>query len=58
MQVVILAGGLGPRLSPVIKRVLKPLVPVAGAPYLEHQFLRLYDIGTPERLRAIEECLA
>lgn len=40
MQVVILAGGLGTRLWPLTKEVPKPMVPVAGAPYLEHQ-LRL-----------------
>ena len=40
MQVVILAGGLGTRLWPLTKDVPKPMVPVAGAPYLEHQ-LRL-----------------
>jgi len=40
MQAVILAGGLGTRLWPVTATVPKPMVPVAGAPYLEHQ-LRL-----------------
>ena len=40
MQVVILAGGLGSRLRPLTARIPKPMAPVAGAPYLEHQ-LRL-----------------
>ena len=40
MQVVILAGGLGTRLRPLTVQVPKPMVPVAGVPYLEHQ-LRL-----------------
>jgi NDP-sugar pyrophosphorylase family protein len=40
MQCVILAGGLGTRLWPLTRTVPKPMVPVAGVPYLEHQ-LRL-----------------
>jgi NDP-sugar pyrophosphorylase family protein len=37
MQIVILAGGLGTRLWPLTKAVPKPMVPVAGVPYLERQ---------------------
>ncbi len=40
MQAVILAGGLGTRLGPLTRKIPKPMAPVAGAPYLEHQ-LRL-----------------
>jgi NDP-sugar pyrophosphorylase family protein len=40
MQAVILAGGLGSRLGPLTRKIPKPMVPVAGVPYLEHQ-LRL-----------------
>ena len=40
MQAVILAGGLGTRLGALTQQVPKPMVLVAGRPYLEHQ-LRL-----------------
>jgi NDP-sugar pyrophosphorylase family protein len=36
MQCVILAGGLGTRLWPLTTRVPKPMVSVAGIPFLEH----------------------
>lgn len=42
MQAVILAGGLGTRLGSLTAQIPKPMVPVAGAPYLEHQ-LRLLE---------------
>lgn len=44
-QAVILAGGLGTRLWPITKEVPKPMVPVAGAPYLEHQLKLLQRQG-------------
>jgi NDP-sugar pyrophosphorylase family protein len=43
MQAVILSGGLGTRLWPLTKDVPKPMVPVAGVPYLEHQLRRLEE---------------
>lgn len=45
MQAVILAGGLGSRLWPLTKTVPKPMVPVAGVPYLKHQLTFLRQQG-------------
>lgn len=37
LQVAILAGGVGERLRPLTDTVPKPMVPVRGRPFLEHQ---------------------
>jgi NDP-sugar pyrophosphorylase family protein len=45
MQMVILAGGLGTRLRSVAPATPKILVPVAGRPFVEHQFALLRRNG-------------
>ena len=42
---VILAGGLGTRLAPITVKIPKPLVPVKGKPFLEHQLNLLRKHG-------------
>jgi NDP-sugar pyrophosphorylase family protein len=44
-QIVILAGGLGTRLRPITEKIPKPLVPVAGQPFLHWQLLDLKKQG-------------
>ena len=43
---IILAGGLGTRLSSVIQDIPKPMAPVRGKPFVEYilQYLRVYGI--------------
>lgn len=45
LVVAILAGGLGTRLRPITEKVPKPLVEVAGAPFLHWQLLDLKAQG-------------
>jgi NDP-sugar pyrophosphorylase family protein len=46
MQALILAGGAGTRLRPVLPQLNKPMAPVAGKPFLEYLLLQLkkYEI--------------
>ncbi len=46
MQALILAGGAGTRLRPVLSELNKPMAPVAGKPFLEYLLLQLkkYEI--------------
>ena len=37
MEAIILAGGLGTRLSAAVPDLPKPMAPVNGRPFLEHQ---------------------
>jgi NDP-sugar pyrophosphorylase family protein len=41
MQALILAGGAGTRLRPVLEELNKPMAPVAGKPFLEYLLLQL-----------------
>jgi D-glycero-alpha-D-manno-heptose 1-phosphate guanylyltransferase len=43
--VIILAGGLGTRLSSVVKDLPKPMAPVAGKPFLHYIFASLHKQG-------------
>lgn len=50
LQVAILAGGLGTRLRPITEKIPKPMVPVAGEPFLHWQLLDLKAQGYTEIL--------
>jgi len=50
MQTVILAGGLGTRLGALTRKIPKPMMPVAGMPYLEHQLRFLRQQSLPDVL--------
>lgn len=44
-EAIVLVGGQGTRLRPLTLTTPKPLLPVAGVPFLLHQFARLRDAG-------------
>jgi len=48
MQALILAGGAGTRLRPVLAELNKPMAPVAGRPFLEYLLLQLKKYGIDE----------
>ena len=43
--VCVLAGGLGTRLGPLVETIPKPIIEVAGEPFLKHQLRRLSICG-------------
>ena len=46
MEAIILAGGMGTRLRPVVSDIPKPMAPVCGRPFLEYLLdqLRAYGV--------------
>jgi NDP-sugar pyrophosphorylase family protein len=46
-QAIILAGGAGTRLRPVVSDVPKPLAPVCGRPFIEYLIAQLAAAGIP-----------
>jgi NDP-sugar pyrophosphorylase family protein len=49
-QAVILAGGLGTRMRPVTEIIPKPMIAVAGKPFLQHQLELLQNAGIARAL--------
>lgn len=50
LDAIILAGGKGTRLAPVLGHVPKPLAPVGGKPFLDHLFAFLASTGVVSRV--------
>ena len=50
MQAVILAGGLGTRMRPITETIPKPMIAVAGKPFLRHQLELLSAAGIESAL--------
>ena len=45
---ILLVGGMGTRLHPLTLSMPKPMLPVAGVPFTEHQILKARDAGISE----------
>ena len=50
MQIVIMAGGKGTRISSITSDIPKPMIPICGKPILEHQLLCLKKQGFNEAI--------
>lgn len=50
MQAVILAGGRGVRLGPLTDNMPKPMIPINGKPFLQHQLKLIKSAGISEVL--------
>ena len=50
MQAVILAGGLGTRMRPITETIPKPMIALAGKPFLQYQLELLRDAGIASAL--------
>ncbi len=44
-EAILLVGGMGTRLRPLTVHIPKPMLPVAGVPFLEHQLTRAREAG-------------
>ncbi len=53
MKAVILAGGFGTRLKDIAKDVPKPMVPIVGKPFLQHQIRLLKQQGLTDIVLAV-----
>ena len=45
---ILLVGGMGTRLHPLTLETPKPMLPVAGVPFTEHQILKAREAGIEE----------
>ncbi len=53
MKAIILAGGFGTRMKEKLKDVPKPMAPVLGKPFLEHQICYLREQGITDIILAV-----
>jgi D-glycero-alpha-D-manno-heptose 1-phosphate guanylyltransferase len=53
LPVIILAGGLGTRLRPVVNDLPKPMAPINGKPFLHYIFLYLQKQGVKEAVLSV-----
>lgn len=53
MKALILSGGQGERLEPIIKDIPKPMAPIAGKPFLEYLILQLVKQGITDIIISI-----